>query len=640
MKQTIFKLFILLAAMTTTHLYAQSDDNIVFPADATVWDVTDYGAIPNDDIDDTEAFRAAFTEALDFDGRYGAMRIIYVPNGEYLVSDSLNAKNLNDIEKWNGWRAGFFLQGQSSKWAVIRLKDNIPKFGNPSHPIPVLSTGSETKRNAPRTSEGGGNEAFRHYIRNITIDIGSGNPGAIGIDYLVNNRGGIYDVIIKSSDPNSAGHTGLAMNRYWPGPGIIKNITIEGFDYGIAMLNHKQYGMTFEHVTLKNQKKYGVRIEKNTASIRDLKSDNSVPAVFCEATDSHITLIDAKLKGGAPNEVAIDINGKFYGRNITISGYGKSIEDRTENNEDRTADFVKEYSNFGIFKKYNEAINGAIRLPIKETPEFHTDDLSQWAGVDNSASDDLPAIEAAINSGKPIVYLPRGSYYVSNTIAIKGNVRKFVGLNAYIDKTSNFPEDAPLIRFDGGEGDFTILQNIRLQGDIEHNSSKTLAVVNFEFPRGARYYNTPKGTGDLFFEDVLGRVTRINHPQNVWVRQLNSEFAKGTFFYNKGGTVWLFGYKTEGKKGTLIYNDRGTIELWGGFFYSNNGEPLNNMIVNDNGSMTANYKINEYNIYDNQIVDIKGDTTKILEFTEVPDQNNMPIYSSANSAASSESSGQ
>ena len=44
---------------------------------------------------------------------------------------------------------------------------------------------------------GGGNQAFRHLIANLTVDVGARNPGAIGIDYIANNVGALCDAGLR-----------------------------------------------------------------------------------------------------------------------------------------------------------------------------------------------------------------------------------------------------------------------------------------------------------------------------------------------------------------------------------------------------------------------------------------------------------
>lgn len=201
------------------------------PSDIGYVDVTDsaFGAVVNDGLDDTAAIQAAITFALDnAPSRYSAPTMIYLPEGVYDISDQLEAKGSN-LSFSDGWLAGFLLRGQNEATTVLRLADNAAGFTSASSPKAVLITGSEN----PTNSSGGGNQAFRHTISNLTIDVGSGNSGAIGIDFMVHNRGAIEDVTIRTSDPNDAGVSGIELSRATPGPGLINDVTIEGFDYGI-----------------------------------------------------------------------------------------------------------------------------------------------------------------------------------------------------------------------------------------------------------------------------------------------------------------------------------------------------------------------------------------------------------------------
>lgn len=620
----------LLFATFSSELVALTE--VAYPSGAPVWNVITYGATPNDSTDDTAAIQACINAALADAGnastnssRYSAIPIIYVPNGTYRITDTLYGRDMNGLGFSNGWRAGFHLQGESEGGVRLEVPDNHPNFNNASAPRAVLKTGSENPNNA---AEGTGGQAFRHYIKNLTVDVGHNNAGAIGIDFLANNRGGIYNVTIASDGP---GFAGLLMDRGWPGPAIVKHLTVEGFDYGISLWNHYQYSMTFEHISISGQNIYGFRMKNNTANLRDLISNNSVTAIFCESQNSHFTLIDGQLTGGSSSVPAIDTKARTYLRNVTTTGYAKAVEDRDSQNRDIiTNGTIDEYFNSGTFSEYTDAINGSLRLPIKETPTFNTTDFSKWGGVDPGTKndDDLARIQAAIDSGKEIVYLPVANYKVSNTIILRGNVEKFIGLNAGISKLAGFPANAPLVRFDGSSADSTIIEHIRMSGDVEQNSAKTLAIVNSGVT-DSKIYNTASGTGDVFVEDCMIERVVLDHPVNFWGRQLNMEFANQPFFENNAGTVWLFGYKTEGKNASPIVNDNAILELFGGFFYSNDGVPADPMIINRDGQLSANYKVNGGNNYAVHVRDIRGGTTKDFLKGEAPSNNNMPIYSSA-----------
>jgi hypothetical protein len=56
---------------------------VVFPEDGGVVDVRNFGAFPDDGVDDTEAIQSAL------DAHPNGNRIIYLPSGDYQVSDTL-----------------------------------------------------------------------------------------------------------------------------------------------------------------------------------------------------------------------------------------------------------------------------------------------------------------------------------------------------------------------------------------------------------------------------------------------------------------------------------------------------------------------------------------------------------------------
>ena len=51
---------------------------------------------------------------------------------------------------------------------------------------------------------------------NLTLDAGRGNPGAIAIQFISNNDGGLEDVTIRSAD--GGGPIGLDLRTPWNGP--------------------------------------------------------------------------------------------------------------------------------------------------------------------------------------------------------------------------------------------------------------------------------------------------------------------------------------------------------------------------------------------------------------------------------------
>ena len=113
---------------------------ITFPDDAGVIDVKrDYGATGNGITDDTQAIQNAIRENI------GQHKIIYFPNGTYLVSDTLEWRDSNGT-----WKPYLTLQGQNRDKTIIKLKTSTPGYADPetnvsrSSPVtavPILGAG-------------------------------------------------------------------------------------------------------------------------------------------------------------------------------------------------------------------------------------------------------------------------------------------------------------------------------------------------------------------------------------------------------------------------------------------------------------------------------------------------------------------
>ncbi|NJK90771.1 MAG: hypothetical protein HC904_02405 [Blastochloris sp.] len=57
--------------------------------------------------------------------------------------------------------------------------------------------------------------------------------------------------------------------------------------------------------------------------------------------------------------------------------------------------------------------------------------------------------------------------------------------------------------------------------------------------------------------------------------------------------VWLLGFKTEGSEAPAIYNKGSWVELLGGYFYATDGIPSTPWIINENGKLSASYKLGD-----------------------------------------------
>ncbi|WP_186375818.1 glycoside hydrolase family 55 protein [Hyella patelloides] len=560
-----------------------------FPDDIGWVDIKrDYGAKGDGITDDTPAIRKALAEA---NASYNEPTLIYFPEGTYLVSDTL---------EWSskGQSCCVSFQGQGKDRTIIKLKDSSPGFDSVEQAKAVIRTRA-------------GNVAFRHYIRDLTVNTGIGNSGAIGIDYIANNRGAIEDVNIESGD--GAGITGLSMIREWPGPSLVKNVSIDGFKRGIRTF-HSVYSVTLENITLRNQTFAGIQNTSNALAIRNLQSNNSVPAIKNRGSGLVIVL-DGNFQGGSPKVSAIDNTAQVYARNIQAQGYRSAIKHWDETLPALSYD---EYISAPVASLFESPAH-SLNLPIEETPAFHDNNLDNWASVR-----DYPSIQAAMNSGKSTIYFPTGNYSLEEKISIPATVRKIIGFESKLgvpkDKQAilKIEEDSPhpLIL----EG---FLVNERIT--IDHASPRTLAIEHSKLQ--SSIHNAPN-SGKLFLEDVQN-ILQLEHPQNVWARQLNSETLKEpqTKVINNGGNFWILGLKTEGKGSVMETNNGGKTELLGTLVYPVREfaptEKKQAAFVNNESSQSLIYKLQvsgKNRNYPIQIKETRQGKTKFLHSKELSEK--------------------
>lgn len=599
---------------------------VEFPIDSRVVNVKNFGAKGDGVTDDTAAIQKAIINTSNANTNNGGTNLIFFPNGTYLVSNTLKYPDTSYFSR--------ILQGESQNGTIIKLQNNASGFGDPKNSKAVVST-----------FEGGSTgSAFRHSIYNLTVDVGSGNAGADGIRLISNNQGGIRNVTIRSSD--GQGNAGLAMNRAWPGPSMIKDLRVVGFDYGIFAVG-PEYSLTFENVTLENQKVAGIYNVWNLLSIRGLTSRNSVPVIVNGSTDnpndgrSYILVMDGNFTGGSSENAAIQVNaGTLFARNITTSGYKAAIQDRG-NVVPGTS--VVEYSqgSYSLFPSLQKSLN----LSVENVPAVPGDNLSAWANVEEYGAngkddgDDTVAIQKALDSGKTTVYFPFGNYKIGNTLYVRGNVRRIIGLESFLEIIDPLKlGSSTVFRIEQGNQDVVVFERFLTSFGpynytwFEHASPKTLVLKNIAINSGKSYRNTVPG-GRLFIEDVVGGdwvFDRIN----VWARQLNPE-NEGTKIVNNGGNLWILGLKTE-KVGTIVDTRAGgKTEILGGLLYPVQPIPAEQpAFINNESSLSVSIAESchapDYN-YKVVVQEIRDGVTKTLPNTALPGRTfcsfTLPFYS-------------
>jgi hypothetical protein len=308
--------------------------------------------------DATAAFRAALATSATF---------VYVPNGTYRFTDSVAFAPIPTPHPVTGviGTGGENIQmwGESREGVILKLDANSPAFSDPNAPRAFFKTGT------------GSPDRFNNSIWNVTIEIGAGNPGAIGLRHYLNNLGGLYNTTIRTL---GAGKIGLdkSYNRA-NGPSLTKDVLIEGFEIGLKT-DYSVESEVYEHITLKNQTQTGWFNGKQVLSIRDLKVVNCAGPAFVNES-GFVNLLDANLQGTGAGAIQNGEKGSLLVRNLKTSGYTQSISDPQR---PVAASIVAEYlSDPATGRDGNPTTAATLNLPVKETPVIPWDAPSDWVNV-------------------------------------------------------------------------------------------------------------------------------------------------------------------------------------------------------------------------------------------------------------------
>lgn len=463
------------------------------------------------------------------------VKSIYFPNGTYLVSDTVSytLDNLRTRQTPNYYcELCRFIQifGESKENTVIKLADNAKGFEKGSKK-PVISFNRAHKEDEEST-----NCAQMNTLENITIDCGSGNDGAVGVLYASSNCGRIENINVKTK----SGFCGIDFD--YSSEGCVRDITIEGFDYGIH--TGQTSPIVMDNINLSNNKIAGFLTKSANIVLRDITCEDIPVFSFLEG-----------------------INGRYYCSDFTPSFIG-----------DDSGTFV-----------YVD--NDTERLKNKIAPKnTKFENLDKWACVDDfgaiadGETDCTLAIQKAMNSGMETIVFGAGIYKIERTIKIPATVKTIdfryccltPGLSLIIGEIESMfeicedsenPFFAEHINFaEKGAGFYRLFKH----------ASKRCAVFKDVFMLNPLYFNTVEGS-EVYFDNcfigtahysqdaVLHRDGYVPvfcrsiplevHGQKVYAKNLNIERADIELL-NDNSEIIIDGYKVEGP-GTLVKSING-----------------------------------------------------------------------------------
>jgi Pectate lyase superfamily protein len=526
-------------------------------------DVRDFGAKGNGRDDDTKALLSAIAASGEDTGAaFWKTRIVWLPNGTYLVSGPL-------VKRYADGRfgSGMVLIGESRDGTAIKLADHAAGFDDPSAPRGVVMTtaklldGSPTSGGKDYTNKGEGNDAYENFIEDLTIDAGEGNPGAIGIDYLASNIGAVRDVTVRARSPAV---TGISMRRKWPGPLLIQRVNVTGFDTGIAVAN-TEYGVTLDHVRLTGQRLAGLTNDGNAIAANDLTIDAGGIAIANTSPGGLIVLANATMRAVGESATLWRDLGAIVARGVSLDGFtppdgGPPTLTGIETN--------------------GHWVRREIPPPaLPDAPPDVDDPPSNWVNVSRFArpgqSDITDALRRALASGAATVYLPFGAYTISDSIAIPPTLRHFVGMNASItvrpERNPDFARDKGMFRVDSPGAPLTVERLVFDMTDLGDQlavqvTARRDVTLRDVVTAGAALLDRAANGGRVFIEDVCCGALRLAGAAPVVARQLNTE-GGDTRIVNRGAPLTILGLKTEGDCTVLENLAAGRADVLGGLIY-------------------------------------------------------------------------
>jgi hypothetical protein len=435
----------LLGLMLVVGSASAQAEAVYWPADSGYANVRDFGAKGDGVTDDTEALRKAFKQSA-----------VYLPPGIYLVRETL--RHLDPL---------ILIQGAGSTRTTIRLADKT-------------FTDAEKPQGVVRASAS---------IQDLTVDVGAGNPGSVG---LIGTNSVLRNVNIRSSDKEKLGRAGVVVY----GDCLLQNVDIDGLAVGIQSGNGH---LTLEDIAVHHQRNAGLYLQRSSAAIRQLTSQQDEARAI--VGDGDLCISNAYLGGRA--EAAIEWRGGVFARRVETEAYRNALK---QDGELVAGPALEEYlpkvtTLFDTPKK-------PLDLPFEKMPAFESSDPVDWVSVksfgakgDGVQEDDV-AIQKAIDSGKPIVYLPHGVYRIKKSIELRGSLRRLVGLGSKIEGT-DFA--VPRFRLADGKTPAVLVEQVSVVGPrgvaFEFGSERTLSLRSIRC--ACWICNGSKGHApNIFLDDV------------------------------------------------------------------------------------------------------------------------------------------
>lgn len=489
-------------------------------------------------------------------------KLIYFPRGTYLVSDTITysletLKNTINDQYSSELNRFIHIVGEDKEHTIIRLQDNCRPFRyGEKRPVLSLMRGAFS------------NVAMMNTVENITIDLGKGNPGAIGLYYVASNTGRVQNLNVVATDGfGYAGiHLDLGLNC------VFKDLYISDCKTGILNTSHG-HDQIYENLVMERVE---TGVDSTGGLIGLLNAHISCRGNACVSRNFNmLSVLNSHLihEGEQGGTGIRNFNAYVLVRDTQIDNFGTAISEMYEAAIKENG-YIDEYSNsleYRMFTKWD----GRFRLPIEPQPTYTWNgdrsivaEVDAYGAVGDGKTDSTAAIQAAMNSGKEYIVFGEGRYLVSGEIKIPATVKAINFMFCDFAAHESFCEQK-------GKGLFCIEEDsddVLFMDDafvfekfygyirfVRHSAKRDLAMSDVHVQTGAVYFNTVPGS-KVYLENTASTMgvfgghgygtTPCYHfvGQKVWARQFNPERSTDNCL-TEGSDIWIFGFKTEGPSG-------------------------------------------------------------------------------------------
>ncbi|MFZ5830415.1 MAG: glycosyl hydrolase family 28-related protein, partial [Planctomycetota bacterium] len=429
-----------------------------------------YSADPTGEEDATAAIQQALRDARD------ARLVTYLPAGRYRVSDTIQA--VVGVVQWDT----FGYEGPSDPWeyeasfeypcvlmgsrgkgrTALVLADRASGFDDPENPKPVLFFWARSmqvpglKQVDPDVPQS--NINFNQKILSLDIELGRGNPGAIGIDHRGAEGSSVEDVAVYAEGA-AAGF------RHAPGSGgAMHGIRVYGGRIGLD-LDGTQPSPLISDLVLKGQTEAAILASSRgplTLVGAEIEGAGIVVRRSPVSWDAALNMVDCVLSI-TKGETAIESERSAVLSNVWIRGAQTALKVADHPPNAGSADgwtLVRRYAAGSEVKLPNRLGGGVWRDPVwvdgrklqnpladveqsrtgppdevlarhrrPALPGFDTEGVvnvkdAPFGAKGDGETDDAAAIQQAIDA-HPLVFVPKGKYLVSRPIKLGPQTQLF-----------------------------------------------------------------------------------------------------------------------------------------------------------------------------------------------------------------------